>query len=184
MPRRPRDTYQTDDSRPKRESTINDDLAPLELEKPATLGPARRTLTSERINDLCRAMDAPLTFEDACRVVGWSPRTVNGWRKEGEDEDCNDALKVELAQKLARVNMSGRRGKLMKIGFEQCEFDPKMTQFMLERLMPTMQVVKQLKHEVEVGPKKVDEDLSTLSDEELDAYNATKHKLALAAANK
>jgi hypothetical protein len=183
MPRQPR-TRQTDDSRPQRESTINDDLEPVDLAKPVIIGAARKTLTSENIDALCRAMDTPLTFEDACRVVGWKPRTVSGWARDGEDEDCNDPLKSELAQKLARVNMSGRRGKLMKLGFEQCEFDPKMTQFMLERLMPTMQVVKQLKHEVEVGPKKVTEDLSTLTDEELDAYNAAKHKMALAASNK
>jgi len=135
----------------------------------------RPALTSELIDSLVAAMDFPMTLEDACRFVGLAPRTVSRWLSEVDDADDDavvDPMKLELSQKVAAAQNAGKRGEIMNLLYVQALADPKSTQFLAERLLPSLQVQKKVAVEATVTPKPAKLDFSKLTDDELAALQA------------
>lgn len=184
MPRKPRDRYPQDDSQSMSHSADRVlEVQPVKLTKPV-MGRARKELTSEKIDIFCRALDMPLTFKDAAGAVGFSERTLRGWIAQGEDEDCQDELLVELAHKVGQVMAGGHRAALNKLLLEHAVFDPKAALAALNIFSPSTQITKNVKVEATVAPKGPALDYGALDDAELEEFNRLQTKLALAAQNK
>lgn len=183
MPRKPRNRYPQDDQddRDDKPALV---VRQVVLTKPETLGPVRKTLTSERIDQFCRALDLPATFEDAAKVVGFSARTLRSWIAAGEDEDCTDELCRELAHKVAQVMSGGHRSALLGLNLEHAVYDPKTALELLRIYSPSTQITKNVKVEATVAAVKKQVDYSVLTTHEIEAMNAIEHKLALAEKNK
>ncbi len=135
---------------------------------------AKTKLNSELIDALCEALDVPMTADDAARFVGISPRTLKGWLEKAESEDCDDELLLQLSKRVSEV-MTGnasKRGQLMTLAMAQAVADPKMAMFMIERLMPSMTLTKNVRVDATVAPKAPTVDYSMLTEEEIATLKA------------
>lgn len=139
---------------------------------------AKIALTKELIDELCEALDFPLTLDDACRYVGVPPKVVKGWLGAAEGDSAND-LCLELSKRVAQVMARGKRGELQSLAMLQAAASPAMTQFLLERLVPSMALKREVKVDATVTPV-APLDLSRFTAEELELLEKAEQLKALA----
>lgn len=140
---------------------------------------AKITLTTELIDELCEALDFPLTLDDACRYVGVPPKVVKGWLGAAENENAND-LCVELSKRVAKIMARGKRGEVMSLLMMQAAASPQTAQFLAERLIPSMALKREVKVDATVTPVRPI-DLSKCTAEELEVLERAEQIRALAA---
>jgi hypothetical protein len=140
---------------------------------------AKTVLTKELIEELCEALDFPLTLDDAAKYVGVSPKVVKGWLGAAEMDSPGELVAL-LAKRVAQTMARGKRGELQSLAMMQAASSPVMTQFLLERLVPSMALKREVKLDATVTPLVAQLDLSRLSAEELETLERAEKIRALA----
>lgn len=112
----------------------------------------RKTLTTLEIDIFCRVLDEG-TWDMAASAIAFSPRTLRDWRSKGLEEDCDDPILREFAQKVGLVESSGQAKWALDNLREHAKDDARAAVKFAEIKAPGANTTKNVKAEVEVSAK-------------------------------